>query len=73
MTVLCNAYEYEVGTTCLRPNAVYAEALCVHEHMQTGLLCQKHMRQAMAEEIRCPDCRDAGHECPTRLLSKVSS
>lgn len=53
------------GQMCAMPATFYATAGCVHEHVGTRPLCDKHAALVRDRDggIRCGYCRTAGHEC----------
>lgn len=56
---------------CFQRATASIESMCVHEHSQDADLCAQHLREAVANELCCTECADAGHDCDVRILSAV--
>ena len=60
-----------VGTgLCGEPTPIIVTTGCVHEHFETGPMCDHHRGQLDAERLGCPSCHFGAeaHECVIRGL-----
>ncbi len=73
MTAIVPCKCIEAGEACGAEGVIDAEAMCVHEHKMSGLVCRRHVMSAAAGEMRCPLCYREGHRCPVRLLIPLLS
>lgn len=46
------------GDACTEPAAARYAAMCVHEHLHTGLFCAAHELLALDGGWHCNDCRE---------------
>jgi hypothetical protein len=58
-------YPGQFAGHCGEPATVTVEAGCVHEHITTELVCQRHADKLTSQDAAaaCARCWEAGHQC----------
>jgi hypothetical protein len=56
---------------CKRIGTGYYRLGCVHEHIRSGWLCDRHA--GAVSEARCIACDNEGHPCPLALEAAGAS
>lgn len=62
----CRAYAARTGEKCTNPAVATVTSGCVHEHMQTGMVCADHQEKILSHVSACGPCSVGSdpHSCP---------
>lgn len=58
------------GMPCRHVAVVWASSACIHEHIRSGLFCDRHRQELRAGILCCRPCREAGFQSRLYLDSR---
>lgn len=70
MTRRCKALTW-LGQ-CINDATTYTKAMCVHEHLREGVLCDEHLQTS--RHAFCIECKDGPepHDCPLTVAASLA-